>query len=297
MNVTDIPLELVAPNPDQPRRHFDEQALDELAASIRAHGLLQPIVVRPFGDGFQVIAGERRWRAHQRMQPKPERITARIIEDLSDEQTFVLATLENVNRRDLSQIEEAEAYAKLLGLGKSRAEVAQLFGKTEAHVGYRLDLLRLAEPIRELADKGQVSRDVAWYLSRLSTEGQFEVMRKITSGELETTEQITRYAGAVQLRESQPEMFMQTEADPFAEGRRRETRTRIEKWWTALEQYGRRFAEMGDLSDVELADALTGDAWRYAEQLRMLERQVGRTRAAFDRATAIVRAKTDEEAA
>ena len=100
----------IRPNPDQPRRHFADEKLDELAASIAKHGIIQPIIVRPFQGGYQIVAGERRWRAAQRAQLHD--IPA-IIRSFDDSETLEIALLENIQRQDLNPIEEAEAYKKL----------------------------------------------------------------------------------------------------------------------------------------------------------------------------------------
>jgi ParB family transcriptional regulator, chromosome partitioning protein len=97
----------IRPNPDQPRRHFADEKLDELAASIAKHGIIQPIIVRPFQGGYQIVAGERRWRAAQRAQLHD--IPA-IIRSFDDSETLEIALLENIQRQDLNPIEEAEAY-------------------------------------------------------------------------------------------------------------------------------------------------------------------------------------------
>ncbi|MEY2943614.1 MAG: hypothetical protein RLY97_1628, partial [Pseudomonadota bacterium] len=106
-----LSIAAIEPHPDQPRRHFDETALDELAASIAARGVIQPVIVRPLANGrYQLVAGERRWRAAQRAQI--HEIPA-IIRDLSDREVMALALIENIQREDLNPIEEARAYHRL----------------------------------------------------------------------------------------------------------------------------------------------------------------------------------------
>ena len=123
----------IRPNPDQPRQHFDSDALDELASSMRQRGVIQPIVVRPHGKNFQIVAGERRWRAAQRA--RLHQIPA-VVRNLNDEETLEIAIVENVQRKDLNVIEEAEAYARLsedeLAARPADAQPEYLVAGTEA---------------------------------------------------------------------------------------------------------------------------------------------------------------------
>lgn len=147
----------IHPHPDQPRRHFDEAALDELATSIAARGVVQPILVRPApdGDGWQLIAGERRWRASQRAGV--HQIPA-IIRTLSDEDTFTIALVENIQRQDLNAIEEAEAYARLRDqLGHSQEAIGRMTGKSRSHIANILRLLELPEAVRGMVAGGELT--------------------------------------------------------------------------------------------------------------------------------------------
>lgn len=146
------PLDLIDANPHQPRRHFDETALNELADSIRTHGLIQPLLVRPVPGGrFQLVAGERRWRAAQiaRIHRVPV-----VVRSLDDDQTLQIALIENIQRQDLNPIEEAEGYLRLTrDFGHPAAAIGQLVGKSRAHVANLIRLLDLPELVRTwLAD-------------------------------------------------------------------------------------------------------------------------------------------------
>ncbi len=144
----------IVPNPDQPRRHFGEEALNELAQSIARHGLIQPIVVRPSIAGYQIVAGERRWRAAQRAQL--HQIPA-IIRDYSDKEVLEVALLENIQRADLNPIEEAEAYKKLCEeFGHSQVALAQIVNKSRSHVANMMRLLDLPLPLRDLVIEGKL---------------------------------------------------------------------------------------------------------------------------------------------
>jgi len=147
----------IEPNPGQPRRHFDDAALDELAESIAARGLIQPIVVRPspYSSAYQIVAGERRWRAAQRARIHEIPV---IIRELSDAETLELAILENVQRQDLNAIEEAEAYQKLMAqFGHSQDAIGKLVHKSRSHVANLLRLLELPAPVRAMVADGRLS--------------------------------------------------------------------------------------------------------------------------------------------
>ncbi|NNC73580.1 MAG: ParB/RepB/Spo0J family partition protein [Sphingomonadaceae bacterium] len=142
----------IAPHPDQPRRHFDEDALGELAKSIEARGVIQPLVVRPKGDGYELVAGERRWRAAQKARLHQIPV---IVRDFDDAETLEIALVENIQREDLNAIEEAEAYKRLIDdFGHSQAALARLVHKSRSHVANLLRLLELPESVRTMVVEG-----------------------------------------------------------------------------------------------------------------------------------------------
>ena len=150
--VTMLSIASITPNPDQPRRHFDDEALDELAASLAARGLIQPIVVRPRGHGYQIVAGERRWRAAQRARLHEVPV---IVRELDDVQTLELAIIENIQRQDLNAIEEAEAYQRLTKqFGHTQEALGKLVNKSRSHVANLLRLLELPESVRVMVASG-----------------------------------------------------------------------------------------------------------------------------------------------
>jgi len=147
----------IRPLPNQPRRHFDEAAIAELADSISARGLLQPIIVRqaPDGQGYQLVAGERRWRAAQRAGL--HQIPA-LVRDLDDAATYEIALVENIQRQDLNAIEEAGAYRRLIDdFGHSQEELARLVGKSRSHVANLMRLLDLPQGVQGLVGDGSLS--------------------------------------------------------------------------------------------------------------------------------------------
>ena len=149
-----MPVSSIEPHLDQPRRHFDEEALEELASSIRDRGLIQPIVVRPHGHRYQIVAGERRWRAAQRARLHEIPV---IVRDFDDAETLEVALLENIQRRDLNAIEEAEGYRRLIAdYGHTQEALGKLVHKSRSHVANLLRLLDLPEGVRKLVETGEL---------------------------------------------------------------------------------------------------------------------------------------------
>ncbi len=142
-------------NPDQPRRRFDDAAMAELADSIAARGLIQPIVVRPRGGRYQIVAGERRWRAAQRAGLHEIPV---VIKDIPDSATLELALVENIQRQDLNPIEEAASYQRLMrDFGHSQDELGRIVNKSRSHVANLVRLLELPPPVREMVAEGRLS--------------------------------------------------------------------------------------------------------------------------------------------
>jgi len=150
-----IDVARIRPNPSQPRQMFDDESLDELAASIAERGVLQPIIVRAVDGGFELVAGERRWRAAQRAQL--HEIPA-IIREFDEESSAEVALIENIQREDLNAIEEAEAYRQLINrYNHSQEVVGKLVGKSRSHIANLLRLLELPEPVRLMLLRGDIS--------------------------------------------------------------------------------------------------------------------------------------------
>ena len=150
------PIENLQPNPRNPRRLFTDDELDELAASIRERGIIQPIVVRALkGDNFEIIAGERRWRAAQRAGLHDVPIA---VVEANDAQSLEYAIIENVQRADLNPIEEATGYLALMDdFNRTQEEVAQIVGKSRPHIANTIRLLKLSEPVKQLVRTGKIS--------------------------------------------------------------------------------------------------------------------------------------------
>lgn len=150
-----IPITKIVPNPNQPRKHFEEEAFGELVSSIKEHGLIQPIIVRAVGSLYELIAGERRWRAAKEsgMQFVPA-----IVKNSSDVEALEIAIIENVQRQDLNALEEAAAYYHLLeDFGFTQEQVAERVGKSRSAIANTIRLLHLPEAVKEFVFKGELS--------------------------------------------------------------------------------------------------------------------------------------------
>lgn len=177
-----LPVEAVERNPEQPRKRFDEARLEELARSIREHGVVEPILVRRDGQRYRIVAGERRWRAAQRagLQEIPA-----IVRDASDKEAFELALVENVQRADLNAVEEAEAYQMLVSEhGLTQEQVAQRVGKERSTVANALRLLKLPEEVRDMVREGQLEMGHARALLGLENP---ETIQKVAARVLRDT--------------------------------------------------------------------------------------------------------------
>ncbi|MBC8128789.1 MAG: ParB/RepB/Spo0J family partition protein, partial [Rhizobiaceae bacterium] len=148
-------LSRIAPNPRNPRRHFDESDLADLASSVKTHGVVQPILVRPKGTDFEIVAGERRWRAAKAAGLTEVPV---VVREISDRESLEIAIIENVQRSDLSAIEEAEAYQLLIEEHSyTQADLAEVLGKSRSHVANTLRLLKLPEAVRAMVATGELS--------------------------------------------------------------------------------------------------------------------------------------------
>ena len=144
----------IQPNAEQPRSEFDEARLGELAASIASHGIIQPIIVRKFKEGYQIVAGERRWRAAQMAGLKEVPV---VIQDIVDENLLEVALIENIQREDLNPIETAQAFDQLSKRGFSQEEIGRRTGKDRATIANLIRLLRLPREVQNLVADGRLS--------------------------------------------------------------------------------------------------------------------------------------------
>lgn len=172
--IQELQVSAVHPNPNQPRRRFEDGPLNELAESIRAHGVLEPLIVRPVDTGYEIVVGERRWRASQLagLNTVPA-----MVRTLTEREATELALVENLQREDLNPMEEAEAYQRLLGeFGLTQEEVAQRVGKERSTVANRLRLLGLKGKTRTWLEDGSISAGHAKALLGLPSDTMREAL-------------------------------------------------------------------------------------------------------------------------
>lgn len=172
-----LPINEIIPNKDQPRKTFDEGSLQELAESIKQHGVLQPLLVRPLTTGgYQLVAGERRWRASRIAELKEVPV---VIKDLSDTETMEIAIIENLQREDLNPIEEAEGLQALIDkCGFTQEEVATSVGKSRPAIANSLRLLKLPSDVLDMTKKGIISAGHARALLSFENEDEIKTTAK-----------------------------------------------------------------------------------------------------------------------
>lgn len=188
-----LPINEIVPNKDQPRKTFDEGALQELADSITQHGVLQPLLVRPIAaGGYQLVAGERRWRASKMAGLKEVPV---VIKELSDVETMEIAIIENLQREDLNPIEEAEGLQALIDkCGFTQEEIAVSVGKSRPAIANSLRLLKLPPEVREMTKNGEISAGHARALLSFDNEAMiYEAAQNIIRNQL-TVRDVERLA-------------------------------------------------------------------------------------------------------
>jgi ParB family chromosome partitioning protein len=219
------PIEKLKPNPRNPRRQFTDAQLDELAASIKERGIIQPIVVRQAGEDFEIVAGERRWRAAQRAGLHDVPIA---IVDATDVQSLEYAIIENVQRADLNPIEEAAGYVALMEqCNHTQEQVAQIVGKSRPYVANFVRLLKLPEKVKELVRAGKLS---AGHARLLVGHSQAQLLAEKAADEgfsvrqlEEWTRPVTDQPGDVTMDRQQKQIERQAERDA-ARGKDADTR-------------------------------------------------------------------------
>lgn len=194
-----LPIDQLRPNPGQPRRHFNQSALEDLAASIRAKGILQPLIVRPVATNtYEIVAGERRWRAAQLAQLHELPV---LVRDLDDAEVMEVAIIENIQRADLNVLEEADGIRQLMDrFGHTQEMIAAALGKSRSHIANILRLLTLPPEVMGYVRDGKLSAGHARAL--ITAEDPSELARRVISRGLSVreTEALARSAAGGQLR-------------------------------------------------------------------------------------------------
>jgi len=268
-----LSLALIDRNLDQPRADFQSPeavaAIEALADSIRANGLIEPILVRPKGDRYEIVAGENRYRAHVRLCergiPGFDVIRANVRE-MTDQERDIIAIVENVQRRDLKPMEEARAYKRLLDQGLTPAEIAERTGQAKFRIDWRLSLLNLDDGIVKLLDSGQIDRQSAMELSRLPAQhDQRRVLSMLNTGQLKGWKALRNAVDAV--------AGGMTQADIFGDAPRA-TDADVAK-------------VRGMEAKIESVAAMVGAGWKSGECIIANKVDPGRATAMADRIAAI----------
>ena len=229
VGLRDIPVDAILPNPLQPRTHFDEQELEELAQSIREHGLLQPVLVSQRRDGtFQLITGERRWRAAQ-LAGMPS--VPAMVKEATPQASLEMALVENIQRRDLNPLEEAHAFRQLIDEhGLTQEKLGQRIGKSRVAVTNTLRLLQLPEPVREALASGSITEGHARAILMANGETQrLLLLERVLAGHLSVrdTEALAREMNAPSARTHAAEAVTDPDVERLEDAFRQALGTRV----------------------------------------------------------------------
>jgi len=229
VGLRDIPVDSILPNPLQPRTHFDEQELEDLAQSIREHGLLQPVLVSQRRDGtFQLITGERRWRAAQ-LAGMPS--VPAMVKEATPQASLEMALVENIQRRDLNPLEEAHAFRQLIDEhGLTQEKLGQRIGKSRVAVTNTLRLLQLPEPVHEALASGSITEGHARAILMANGETQrLLLLERVLAGHLSVrdTEALAREMNAPSARTHAAEAVTDPDVERLEDAFRQALGTRV----------------------------------------------------------------------
>ena len=263
--VATLPLDAIAPDTSQPRKRFREDSLRDLAASLDQLGLLQPITVRARGEGYVLVAGERRWRAARLAGWST--IEA-IVDDPPDDELLARQLLENVCREDMDPLDLGAAYQRLVEAGQEPSAIEDLVGAPRGSVKLHLTLLKLEPPIQTAVRAGMRLTD-ARMISRLSPESQQVAWRRY-SDDMPQLE-LRVLCDALEAKDAGHDMF--PELDPLSPGAQRAQRTLED----GLRSAGRALTRVDDLEAADLVAALAANPYGLQSAVRELRRAVNRT--------------------
>jgi ParB family chromosome partitioning protein len=229
VGLREVPVDAIRPNPWQPRTHFDEQELEELAQSIREHGVLQPVLVSQQSDGtFQLITGERRWRA---VQLAGFATVPAMVKEATPRSSLELALVENIQRRDLNPLEEAHAFRALMDEhGLTQEQLGQRIGKSRVSITNTLRLLQLPEAVREALAGGALTEGHARAILMANGESaRLEVLQRVLADHLSVrdTEALARAMNSRRTAAPAPEVRMDPDVERLEEAFRQALGTRV----------------------------------------------------------------------
>ena len=293
-----IPVDRIDANLDQPRKEFDQTKLEELARSLATRGQRQPIsvVYKPDTRRYMLISGERRWRAAQMIGLAE--LHAQVHHDVSEQDAFVDGLVENMARADMTPMEEGYGFHRLALEGRTHQEIGEAVGKSTEYVKYRIDLLALGSAGREALTKGHITAGTAWYLCKLSGDGQAAFLRKLARGEFARIADADAFLQAVRRIENnvQVDMFA-VPGEPDEERREKiaGVRRRVTSNIDRLGAAGQILFDLAAMDAAELAAALEGapggvEAWR--QRVDHLQAAAGKASSLLRNAAAIAAART-----
>ncbi|MEV6132075.1 ParB/RepB/Spo0J family partition protein [Streptomyces violaceusniger] len=288
----DLKIDEIAPNPDQPRKFFDEEKHQELKGSIEENGLLQPVVVRPVEGGetpYMLIAGERRWRACKAIGKTV--IQANILKDTDDETAYVLGIAENVGRENMTIMEEAGAYADLAAAGWGPLRIAKRFGKTETHIKWRLGLLTLRQEVSEMVDKGQIKPNLAWHIAQLNRGNQMVAATRYVRGDFDSEAEAQHFANGLKMMENQASLTGEQAPDAETQETRKAQKAKAKDGLGKAEEVLLPLLEeLAAKKPEDLAVVLGDDLSRHVKVVGKLYSQVQLVRNLLSKAQGVQRA-------
>ena len=274
----EVRVDQIDPDPDQPRKRFDADGLAELERSMASEGLLQPITLRPDGDRYVLIAGERRWRAAGRLGW--ETITAIILYGLDAGATARLQLLENIVRRDLNPVEEARALKGMLNNGYTPATLGNVVGYPPGSIGWKVRMLDAREDVLDLVSYGQIAPAMAVSMAKLSHNGQGLVLKAIVEGSCRTSRDVSVLCERLHAQESQTEMFPETKL----------TEEQVQTVRTFKKTFERLSLELGRINRMAadnpqaVRQAFAAESTILADQISAAIRELTRVRGMVDAA-------------
>ena len=274
MGLNRLPLAEVFPNPDQPRKHFRQDKLEELASSIETHGLLEPIVVTKHGSRWVIVGGERRFRACKMTARYSDRPVPVRTVSVSKDQLQEMAIVENIQRVDLTLIEEAKAYQSLLDRGLTPEQVAERLGLKQAwRVTERTSLLNLAPEYQDALTKGVLTPSQAFEMSRLKPEHQRKLFVLIGQGKADTYNKLRALTTAMIQQEQQPGFF--APPDP----KQQEVRAKYDRMLEGVLRLVERSFDAEDMS--VLKTALRGNVALNVERIDLIIKHLNKIKRAL----------------
>ncbi|WP_405526701.1 ParB/RepB/Spo0J family partition protein [Streptomyces canus] len=278
MTIQSLPISEIHRNERQPREFFEPNALQELAESIKRFGLMQPIEVRPMQpieasvDGevhaYEIVAGERRWRAHQLAELT--HINCIVTDDdLSVLERFKRSVAENINRADMTPMEEAKAFRRILDEteGAEVSAVAKEFGKSAQYVNLRLALLDLTEEVQQHVNSGAIGTQAAVQIAALTPGNQAAVMKKWSKGAFAGDNELVHFAYALKQQQGQVVAMIVEDMTPQEREERQRDRAKTRSNIDRIEQVLGLLEELGKADPMKLALALEGEVGKRMEQM------------------------------